>query len=508
MNDQQYIMEEQGIDIRTFLWALLEQWRGMVVTGIIFALLLAGARHVVNVRAARYARSQVGMEEETAQSLYKGQQNVPRVLHYYQNWQNQKFYYENSGLMKVDPNREDRYVIRYYITSDSPGEADFDTIEGCYRNMMNDEKFPDSMAGLFDPDLPRELVRELFLINPLNSKSSDDAPGRGFSVGVILPPREGGYDYDLIRDTITAYVKEKSEDIRKVLGDFDLQVIIAGPTVINYPKRGSTQISTFNSLLSAEKKFQSEYSSLTASEKASVNKIVSDGNVREWLLDHMVPQEVESKTPAKAASGGTSTAAATSRLRFPKKFAALGFLIGLFLFAALLFFRTIFSRKLRDEGEAGQVTGLRSFGGIYQYPYTSGWKRFLHSRKIYEMRHKDAARPGTETVRITRKIAARAQHAEASGVCMIVLGKPGGMVDGILKEQGNLLEKAGISSSAAYARDGIVSIDESVYSGMGTALLVTLSGTTTPDMVAEILARLKEYQVPVLGTEFLEVPAD
>ena len=43
---------------------------------------------------------------------------------------------------------------------------------------------------------------------------------------------------------------------------------------------------------------------------------------------------------------------------------------------------------------------------------------------------------------------------------------------------------------------------------MGTALLVTLSGTTTPDMVAEILARLKEYQVPVLGTEFLEVPAD
>ena len=54
------------------------------------------------------------------------------------------------------------------------------------------------------------------------------------------------------------------------------------------------------------------------------------------------------------------------------------------------------------------------------------------------------------------------------------------------------------------ADQGVSSINEDDFRTMPPAVIVLLSGITTPAMVSNLLLRLEEYDIPVVGTEFLE----
>ena len=498
---KQNMMDEQGISFSDFLWSLLEQWRAMLVAGLIFALLLAGAKYISNMRAYRHAMSEAGKQAEAVEKKYVGQENVLKALVFYDDWQNQKDYYESNPLMKIDPTHEERYVLRYYISAEDYEHEDLVTVEDCYRLMTSDQGFADAMSICFGDDVQKKYIRELFMISSMNAEEPSRPIGRGFSVVLTLPPRSGNYDLDLIRDTVTDYIKAKSDTLKKVFGEFDVELLSSDHLYISYPMRGDTQLTAFNKVLSCENKFNITYSALSASEKLSVDKIVGEGDVKLWLLENRVRKEKEGEQ--------TLTETATAPVRharpgFPKKYSALGFLIGLILFAGVLFFQMVFSRKLRDENEFENISGLRSFGGVYKYPYTSVWDRFFHDKKIYELRHRTASKSTIEAARIIRRAAAKAAHIEVANVCLIVLGTPGKWTCETIQKQSDILNGEKISASVVFARDGISSIDEKEYGKMGSALIVTLSNVTTPAMVAELINRLEEYHIPILGTEFIE----
>lgn len=495
MNEQR-IVEEQGIGFADFLWALLEQWRGIIAAGIIFAILLAGAKHAVNVRAAGSAANKADTAEESV-GEFTMHDAAYDVVRKYKNWQDSKDYYENSPLMVIDPSNEERYILRYFVSSENPGKTDFYSIEGCYRLMVNDEDFAGSMSGIFADKIQDKFVRELFTVNPLNETASGELAGKGFTVVVTLVPQDEKYDFEQIRNTVTKYITDKRDKLKKTFGDFDISLISEDYAVINYEGRREAQVTAYNKLVSYENQFQTAYDKLSRTDREVVDKAVLKGDINRWLIENRTQEE------SGSAQAGGSTEKKKVSYRFPKKFAALGFIIGMFLYAAFVFFRAIFSRKIRDGEEIGQVTGLRSFGSVCKYPYT-GWKRFLHSKKIYELRHRKDGKPEPAAARIAKKVSARASHLNVSNLCMIVLGRGNDWTKSVVLRQEKVLQKDGIPCSVIFAEEGVSSIDESAYGGMGTALIVVLSEAASPAMAANLLTRLQEYKVPVLGTEFLE----
>ena len=102
-------------------------------------------------------------------------------------------------------------------------------------------------------------------------------------------------------------------------------------------------------------------------------------------------------------------------------------------------------------------------------------------------------------------IAARAGHIKAEGVSLITLGKSGIWEERILSRQKKILsEERNLEVRRIRADQGVSSINEDDFRTMPPAVIVLLSGITTPAMVSNLLLRLEEYDIPVVGTEFLE----
>ena len=151
------------------------------------------------------------------------------------------------------------------------------------------------------------------------------------------------------------------------------------------------------------------------------------------------------------------------------------------------------------------LTGVRSYGGIYEYPYKSLPARFAHCKMVYNLRHKKAGRPEMDAKKTALAIAARAGHIKAEGVSLITLGKSGIWEERILSRQKKILsEERNLQVRRIRADQGVSSINEDDFRTMPPAVIVLLSGITTPAMVSNLLIRLEEYDIPVVGTEFLE----
>ena len=269
-------------------------------------------------------------------------------------------------------------------------------------------------------------------------------------------------------------------------------------STINDLETRQQQTDAYTRMINASNAFEKAYDTLSVDEKHSVDKVIIEGNVKKILGDYRAGRAVGDPLIDNTDPVGKKPSLSRTSV-------IAGFLLGALFYAFLYLLGILFFRRIRGEKDIERATGLRSFGGVYTYPWTGGPGRFLHDRMLYNRRRKKHGRPEEAADRIARSIAARADHEGIKYISLITLGDTSRWADNILNRQKKLLSgECGIDAGRIYCPGKSLAIDEEVIRQLSPVCIVLLSGTTLPSMAADLLTRLQEYGIPVLGTEFLE----
>lgn len=516
--DEKKIVEEREIDFFDLWWRLLEQWRGMLAVGLIFAILLPALKYHSDLNAynnrlaleqAAQEASAAGVEEaedatgkelsqmiaaENADMIAATLTEFPAIkaLTYYKAWKTVKNYYKNSYLMKIDASRESRIMLMYYVKSGSP-ETDCHMAANIYARLQYQDSFTEEIAKMFGDDIPAQSMKELLWTSILESVGgADNDKGVGFSLTIVLPHH---VDPDDLAQKITEALQRRHDTTEKQMGKHELVYLNSTLTTITDTEHLRQQTDTYNQMISLDNNFQKAYAALEEDQRLLVDEIMISGQVESVLKKASFGEELESMGFRR--DGDINP-------HLSRKFVVVGFVLGVMLYAGIYLLWLLLIRRIRDERDLERRTGLRSFGGIYEYPYKKGLQSFLHSRKIYRRRHRDAGRPFADAAKIAHMIKAKAEHLGSGAVSMITLGETSDWADGIMNRQSEMLKKNGLEARVIPAVNGAYSIDDEIFKSMAPVCIVLLSGETTPHMAAEMLARLREYDISVLGTEFLE----
>ena len=504
---------EQNIALVDCLLLFLEKWRCWVAAGILFAVLVSGFKYSLDMREYR---SQLNHGEEArfeADLLSQSESPFYQALVQYSNWMDRRNYFNNSFLMKVDAAREHRLVLRYYIKPEKGSDADINTIGNYYTTLTSDNVFLKKMAEAMEISGENQYIRELISINPLQQEvAAADTKGTAFTVLTILV---NDSDRTRIRNAVTEYMYSMRDKLSKVMGSFSIELVSTEEAVVDNQARIISQNESYTAMMRSEKAFFELYNAMTNTERSDLNAILMEGEVNKWLENARLTTgdaetvsdvtEDHENEDAIAQVESSPAQAQASKPSFKILFAVLGFFVGIFLYAAAFLFRLLTDPRIRNEKEIQMLTGVRSYGGIYEYPYKSLPARFAHCRMVYNLRHKKAGRPEMDAKKTALAIAARAGHIKAEGLSLITLGKSGIWEERILSRQKKILsEERNLEVRRIRADQGVSSINEDDFRTMPPAVIVLLSGITTPAMVSNLLLRLEEYDIPVVGTEFLE----
>lgn len=510
--NEYWTAEEQELDLIDALWRILEQWRGLVAAGLVLAILLTGAKYGLDLISYRSSLLQDGKAiTERLDDNYETP--VLKTMMAFGQWRNKKNYYDNSFLMKIDPSNEKRLLIRYYVAPGKTENADINTIASYYTKIQADNRLVNKIIEATGTEADSRYVREIISITSSSTEVQTSLSGGTLlSVSVILP-RQFENDREKIEQAVTDCLTDVRKQIRGELGDFDIRLISSTVVQLDNQARLNDQTAAYSDMTTTENTFKNLYNALSEDEREQVDELILSSE------DSASPQEIrnlaagipdQEMTDAAEDLQSDVTDAETSELPAPRpsaKLALLGLIAGMILYAAVYVCWLAFRRRIRTHGELGKMTGIRSYGGIYEYPYRTAPGRFLHSHSIYLLRHRKAKKAGVDAKKIAQALAVRAGHLNLDEITMIILGETTQWNERITQYQQKLLEEGGVKAFRVLAPQGALSMEEADFSSVNAAFLILLSGETSAETACDLLFRLKEYRIPVLGTEFLEGPA-
>ena len=512
----QHYLEDVVRDLIDLALGLLERWRCVVTVGLIFAILLPCAKYFTSVRS--FNDTVTGVETALEGNIELGddlEKPVIKALSFYSQYNAKEKYFTSSNITDIEGTKEERFTLLYYIHSEKGG-TDAVSIAKIYGAMATDQDLQSGMAEVMGMNSDNEYVKELYYYTIQDNDSSGlGREGASFTFTVILP---GKIDVEKLEKTVTDYLKAKQTTFSKQVGKYTVDLVTSFYSTVDNQTRIDSQIDYYKKLEAAESSFVKAYKTCSPQEKLLVNAIISrdmvDSGVRKIRRGDVqgLIEELKTREPVVQLDEGMDnritdllSGGELSAPSFPVVFIPIGFLGGMILFAAFYILLSITDRYVRNAADMKRMTSLRSFGEIYEYPYGKGIQRFAHDRNVYTFRHRDSGIPDREICRIMERLAAKAEHLHIPEVSFVVLGILAGRKEMILKQQiSHLEEKKGIKVRYVAAGKGVNSIEEEQFNHMPPVFIIFLSGITTSVMVQQLMTRLEEYDVSMIGTELLE----
>ena len=281
-------MENPEIIIKEFVWDLLEQWRGIIATGLIFAILTMGAKYALDFTALK-AEQQAAIEEmnqeHTLENLLEdaGVSTLSKTIHYFKRWQDNKRYYVNSLIMHVDSTKEQRLILSYYVKDAEDGKADIASIISYYLNMQSDDALTGKLSEVIEGHPDKQYVRELFL-NPSTSGDSfgSVSPESGvFTFIMVLPDNA---DSEAIESVITKHLASSVDEISSWAGKYTITQLPTQTMTVDSQIRRDAQHTAYANMAAAELSFNKNYRALKDEDKIQADNIIRE-ELKEMLLN-------------------------------------------------------------------------------------------------------------------------------------------------------------------------------------------------------------------------------
>lgn len=499
MNTQD-LVKEQEIDIFDYALGLLEQWRGVLTIGLVFAVLLSGFKYVRDYSQYKVQYSQmlssgtVVDHNNSAVSLDPDKDNsINGALIAYIKYQMALSYSENSILMRYSSGELSNYFFTYEISVNDP-----DSSVAVFQNQygaIDKSEFYDAIRDVIgEPE--NSYLGELIAISKDGSAN--------IIVSMILP---ADVDADALEDGITSVIEEYGVNIQNSFGKHSVKLVFDYQKSVDNDWLIAKQLDKYNEMVNNRKNYLSAYKALDDEIAQKVlERLIASDDLQNLLRERMVGGDEEQLVTEEMADDVVGIPVVTlQKPVISKKMALIGFGGGVFLYVCCYLVASVLSRRMRRGTELQECMGLRSFGSVYEYPYKGLLNRFIHDKHVYKFRHRKDCISVEDTIKkINEGIDSRVKYEKLDDVSFIEFGK--------VTEWNKTVVDLGKSSLSDKTKLSHIvlstpshDLKDEMLLDLKPVVMYIPSGTRLSE-IAYLFTRLHDYKIPILGTVFMEGP--
>ena len=431
------LKENVELNLIDICWKLLMQWRPIIVFSLLMALAVSGLKYYKDASAYK-ASVQTVKEQKTKKTSYT-EKDIEKlkdklsdtelnavetaVFNQRKILTDQK-YLDSSILMQIDSQNKHVVYIDYYISGLKPKFSEL--LCRSFSSRFYDRDVLQKLSKTMNEDIDsadlQKVMGELINVDYSGTTQSvSTAAGDGYqvstevypviTVSVVLP---ADTDSTAVVKAVNSSMKSISKDLNKSVGKHQLNFLESYDkyTVDNDLK--DTQNRVKDEILTSQSSNATAIDSFTDDQKSLYNAEILN------LKDEMGIDATETKnstdkgsTSDSSASGATSvkesgsdtnsksdtasgdksessnasdnslTSLSAEKPSLSKKYCAVGFIGGLFIYIVCYVLLIALRHKVNSGDDIADVTNLRKFGEYHKYTYT-GFARFIWSKHVYD----------------------------------------------------------------------------------------------------------------------------
>ena len=454
------------------------QWKAILLTALLMALIMGGLRYYKDVRgyesakanAAEIARiNKLPAEERIAEILApfsESEKNAILNVAGIQEWISiQTDDLTNSLLSKTDPTSQRTLLLSY-------SAADADNTEEIVRDCglyVYDDKVIEALKPLYgDPEIEDKYISELInypFINETASLASSDS--RTFSISVILLDDT---DAEAVEKAMTKALKEHSSGI---------QLIGSEIAYVQNQRAIDSRNNMYGSVSNLKTISDNERNKLSGAQQAalnSINEIKAAGDSLEAAAD---AAEAEASVPAPSVN---------------KKYVMMGFVLGIVLYALIYAVLLVLRACVNTSSDAEKITGARSLGEVCYSGNDKGLRKLLHSSAVQKRFYKEKLAENAALDRIATAAESVCRHNEISKIALIKMTDDvSALVDAI---SGKGIEVHVIEAENSFNEEDLVNEKDGV---------IAVGNNTRAADLSAVTRTCRDYDIDILGNIYIGV---
>lgn len=477
---------EMTINIKEILGNLLEQWKVVLITALLVMALFVGLKYAKDMKSYIAAQtkknaetqSTISAEERIAEILDKLPENerstVITIIKQNDWIESEKEYINNSILMNTDPTNQRTLVADYYVNAAEESDSIRNSLIIGYKSYINDKEVAESLGKLIKPNTETKYISELISVN--NSESSEGKLSFDaiLEVCVVLPD---GTDSKAVEETLTSLLKEQSPEMSNRICPHSIDLVSAKETYLYNKGAVYEQTNILYSIFNLQNNTMSMQSALSDGQKAAVESIIAI------------------KSTEKTTAMGTKKIGASdienTKPEVSKKYALLGFVLGVLVYAFIYFLIVIRRGCLLCADDASFYTEARLLGELYEQTKLSGIKALFKSRFIEKYRYGNKLDTIKQIEKMRSSIEAVCKHEGLKELTVFDQSAPEKMKDTIIREIRNLgIKVTEISAGEDINEKELCDVDDAVFLTGNMTKVSALCGLT---------GLLRDYDIRTLG---------
>lgn len=489
MNSSNKYPIEVEIDVFDILWKLLMQWKAILIACIITALLASGAKYLKDSKAYKSALSEaeqtllsknsITTEERIADILDSLSPDQASPLLFILEQQEmigiQQEYLNNSIWINIDPASQRTVKVRYLLKADS--NVDLQVLVDAYTARLRRESFITELREVIDPDAKLEYIYEL--VSSWGGTIADsDVSSTMFTIQIVLPEDVDSKEPLRIVDLA---IKATEKDLSEKIGSHSIRKSYTEDMHTYSQGAVDRRTSIMNTINNLRNNIKNASSSLDEEQ----NKVLE-----------------EIKAIKSAAYSGTEEINVDSLKTpgFSKKYALIGFILGVILYAGIYSMLIIFKKNTLSASTVQSSTGVRMLGDIYMTDESSTLRKLLTSKRIMKWRYGTKLNKDNQIDAISSKINSICSHQDIKSPVFLLCG-----VDERFNSIIDLLKNKCKSEDKSEAVDcfNADEMDENKLNTFKNAIYV-VSNKTRTDNLHNLVSLCSDYDVNAIGSIYLE----
>ena len=448
-----------NINLKEYFWSLLEQWKCVIAAGLVFAVLVPVALSLKDSRArnnelATFKELASMSREEMLDTLNKDEREmVLSNVYRDQLLKNQSSYNDNSIFAGMD---SDKFVVLHYsfvfdgdsaqiCSAYATALRDSDTIAIVRKNLSDTYK-----------DADEGYIRELIMVS-----------GEGCVDLMVIMPE--GTNEAVLASGIEARIEEIHTQIEEALGKHTITYIVSEKQELAYDELAADLVTRTHELSLIKDKYDATYYSMNDAQRNVLWMLISS----QEEIDAYVSQSP------------------SMNIEFSKGRIAIGFVVGIFLYAFIYLVYIVFSSVVQNPELFVETFKTRSFGKVSSYRY-KGLSALIHGKVFYKMHHKGSMDDAAITS-VAESVIASCEHNGLNKVGIILAGN---MKDYSAQCE-KVIKKLKGSKMEVVKLDGELNDDN--ISKLDCAVILVGSGKTKYGNVSEALRICDYYKKNVIG---------
>lgn len=419
MNNSNIGKAETVINVKEVIWDLLEQWKAVFITALLVAALVTGAKYAKDIKDYDAEQAKKAAEKQNAASteeqiekvlgsLPESERSTVMTIVNQNDWiESQKEYIDNSILLNTDPTNQRTLVVDYYISADEESDTVRSSLIYGYSAILRNKEFLRNIGKAIAPQVKDQYISEMITLENLNAESAAQSTDAVMEIRIVLPDDA---DAESVEEVLTSELQRGSSDLSNKISPHRLSLLDANETYVYNTDAVENQTNILYSITTLQNNAKNMQANLSDEQKAAIEAITAI-------------KTADKVSSAVEIGDKGSAEAKEEKPKISKKYALLGFVLGVMMYAFIYLIWVIMRGRINCPEDLEYYTQSRLLGEAYHQTEHRGLEALLHSKLVDRYRYRDKLDEGAQLQKAASKLETLCKHAGVKSTSMLCMSE-------------------------------------------------------------------------------------